>query len=449
MQLPADTGALATGAHLRDVLSRALDMAKRGGATAAEADLGSGHGLSVTVRNGEVETVEHQRDKGLSITVYVGARKGSASTTDFSDAALAATVEAACTIGGYASEDECAGLLEPRYLAHEVPDLELSHPWTISAEEAIARARECEAEAKTSDARITNSEGAVLGTYAGRHLYGNTHGFLGGWDWTTHSVDCNVIASAGGTMQRDGWYTKARDPLDLDDLRAVGRRAAARTVARLGARRLSTRKAPVVFEAPLAGGLFAAFVTAISGAALYRKASFMQDSLGTRVFAPLVGIREEPHLRKALGSAPFDSDGMATRPRDLVRDGTVMGYVLSAYSARKLKMEPTGNGGGVHNVVVAHGEHDLPGLLREMGTGLLVTDLIGFGINQVTGDYSRGASGFWIENGTVQYPVEEITIAGNLREMYGGIVAIGSDVDRRGNFQSGSVLIDRMTIAGG
>jgi len=433
----------------RDVLSRALDLAKQRGATSAEADLGSGHGLNVTVRNGEVETVEHQRDKGLSVTVYLGRRKGNASTTDFSEAALAATVEAACTIAGFASEDDCAGLIEPRWLAREVPDLDLDHPWEISADEAIALAEGCETEAKSADPRIANSDGTVLGTYQGTHLYANSHGFAGGWNWTSHSVDCSVIAADGGTMQRDGWYTKARDPRDLEDLRAVGRRAAERTVARLGARRIPTRKAPVIFEAPLAGGLFAAFVTAISGAALYRKASFLQDSLGTRVFAPFVSIREEPHLPKAIGSAPFDADGMATRPRDLVRDGTVMGYVLSAYSARKLGMEPTGNGGGVHNVVIGHGDLDLPGLLRKMGTGLLVTDLIGFGINQVTGDYSRGASGYWIEGGEIRFPVEEITIAGNLKDMYRGIVAIGNDVDRRANFKSGSVLIDGMTVAGG
>jgi PmbA protein len=448
MQIVADSPAASGAAHFRELVSRALDLARQCGATAAEADLGAGRGLTVTVRNGQVETVEHQRDKGLSITVYVGRRKGSASTTDFGDAALAATVQAACTIGGYASEDDCAGLIEPRYLAREFPDLDLNHPWNIQADEAIALARDCEAEALGADPRIGNSEGALLATYAGTHLYANSHGFIGGWDWSTHSVDCNVIASAGGTMQRDGWYTKARDPVDLDDLRALGRRAAERAVARLGARRLSTRRVPVIFEAPLAGGLFASFVTAVSGAAQYRKASFLLDCLGSRVFAPHVNLREEPHLKKALGSAPFDSDGMATRPRDLVRDGVVAGYVLSAYSARKLKLEPTGNGGGVHNVIVGHGELDLAGLLREMGTGLLVTDLIGFGINQVTGDYSRGASGFWVENGAIQYPVEEITIAGNLRDMYRGIVAIGCDVDRRRNFHTGSVLIEAMTVAG-
>jgi PmbA protein len=449
MQIAVNTRAAPAALPLKEVLLRVLDLAGRRGAGAAEVDLGSGHGLSVTVRNGDVETIEHQRDKGLSVTVYLGRRKGSASTTDFGDTALAQTVEAACTIAGYASEDDCAGLLEPRYLAREIPDLDLSHPWEISPEEAIALARQCEAEAKRTDARITNSEGAVLGTYSGTHLYGNSHGFIGGWDWTSHSLDCNVIAGDGATMQRDGWYTKARDPLQLEDPRAVGRRAAERTVARLGARRLPTRKVPVIFEAPLAAGLFASFVTAISGAALYRKASFLQDSLGHAVFAPHLDIREEPHLRKALGSAPFDADGMATRPRDLVSAGTVMGYVLSAYSARKLGMEPTGNGGGVHNIIVGHGDLDLAGLIREMWTGLLVTDLIGFGINQVTGDYSRGASGFWVENGEIRRPVEEITIAGNLKDMYRGIMAVGSDVDRRGNFQTGSLLIDGMTVAGG
>lgn len=434
--------------RLQDVLAQTLELAARRGASATEAELGTGHGLTVTVRNGETETVEHQRDKALSVTVYLGRRKGSASTTDFSAAALAATVEAACTIGGFASEDECAGLIDARYLARAVPDLDLHHPWDIEPDAAIELACACEAAARAQDVRISNSDGTVLSSYSGSHLYANSLGFRGGWDWSSHALDCNVIAGGDGGMQRDGWYTRARDHLDLEDLKGVGRRAAERTVARLGARRLTTRRVPVIFEAPVAGGLFSAFVSAISGAALYRKASFLQDCVGQEVFAPRVSIREEPHLPRAMGSAPFDSDGMATRARDLVRDGRVMGYVLSAYSARKLGLEPTGNGGGVHNLIVRHGEHDLDGLLREMGRGLLVTDLIGFGVNQVTGDYSRGASGFWVEGGEIRHPVEEITIAGNLKEMYRGIAAVGRDVDRRGNWQTGSVLIDHMTVAG-
>lgn len=430
------------------VLDDALRIAAACGATAAEADIGIGRGLSVSVRQGEPENVEHQRDKALSLTVYVGQRKGSASTTDFSPAAVHETARSACEIARHASPDPCAGLIDPRYLARTIPDLDLSHPWNLTPDDAIAIAASCEGEALAADRRVSNSDGALLSTYSGSHWYANSHGFRGGWDWSTHSVDCAVIAGSGDGMQRDGWYTKHRDPAQLEDARLVGRQAAQRTVARLDARRISTRRAPVIFEAPVAGGLFSAFIGAISGGALYRKASFLLDRLDTGVFAPHVRIREEPHLKCALGSAPFDSDGMATQARDLVSDGVLRGYVLSAYSARKLGLEPTGNGGGVHNVIVEPGGGDLAALLRTMGTGLLVTDMIGFGVNQVTGDYSRGASGFWIENGVIAFPVEEITVAGNLLDMYRNIVAVGSDVDRRGNIRTGSVLVDGMTIAG-
>jgi PmbA protein len=430
------------------VLAEALDAAAACGATAAEADLGVGRGLTVSVRHGAAENVEHQRDKALSLTVYVGQRKGSASTTDLSPRAVRESAKSACEIARYASPDPCAGLIDARYLARDIPDLELCHPWQLAPDEAIAIAAECEREALAADPRVSNSDGALLSTYSGSHWYANSHGFCGGWDWSTHSVDCAVIAGSGDAMQRDGWYTKHRDPAMLEDARRVGREAARRAVARLGARQIETRRAPVVFEAPVAGGLFGAFVSAISGGALYRKASFLLDRLHSEVFAAHVHIREEPHLRRALGSAPFDSDGMATRPRDLVSAGVLRGYVLSAYSARKLGLEPTGNGGGVHNLVVQPGALDLDGLLREMGTGLLITDVIGFGVNQVTGDYSRGASGFWVENGAIAFPVEEITVTGNLLEMYRNIVAIGTDVDRRGNILTGSVLIDGLTVAG-
>jgi PmbA protein len=442
----ADTG---PGADLGRILRQALDLARAQGATDAEADIGTGQGLSVTVRQGDVETVEHQRDKGLGITVYLGRRKGSASTSDFSDRALHDTVAAACNIARLASEDACAGLVEAGYLAEEIPDLDLHHPWQVSAEQAIELALECESHARNADRRISNSDGAVVSTYSGTHLYGNTLDFIGGWNWSSHTIDCNVIAGSDGGMQRDGWYTRARAVEDLEDARSVGIRAADRTVARLGARPLSTRRVPVIFEAPLAGSLFSAFVTAISGGALYRGASFLPDSLGKQVFPEWLNIREEPHLKRGMGSAPFDNDGMATRLRDLVSGGAVQGYVLSAYSARKLNMAPTGNAGGVHNLVVEPGDQDLDSLIRTMGTGLLITDLIGFGVNQVTGDYSRGASGFWVEGGEIRHPVEEITVAGNLLDMYLRIAAIGNDIDRRGNIRSGSVLIDGMTVAGG
>ena len=430
------------------LIDQVLSRCRKLGADAAEADINTGHGLSVNVRMGEVETIEHQRDKGLGVTVYIGGRKGSASTTDFSAAAVEATVSAACTIARNASRDDCAGLIDPEYLAKDVPDLDLCHGWEIAPGAAIDLAIECEDAARQVDPRLTNSDGTLVATYTGSHLYGNSHQFINGWDWSSHSIDCTVIAEENGRMQRDGWHTKARDPRDLDSVEGVGKEAARRTLSRLNARKLSTRSAPVIFEAPVARGLFSAFIGAVAGGALYRRASFLLDRLGEQVFAPQVQIEEQPHLPKELGSAPFDDDGMATRRKYLVRDGVLESYVLSAYSARKLGMTPTGNAGGVHNLVLQTSEQDLDTLLRQMDTGLLITDMIGFGVNQVSGDYSRGASGFWIERGEIQYPVEEITVAANLKDMFQRIVSIGNDVDNRGNVKTGSVLIDNMTIAG-
>lgn len=432
-----------------ELIEQVLKLAQTQGATAAEADVNTGRGLSVVVRMGEVETVEHQRDRGLGITVYIGQRKGSASTTDFSPDALAETVRAACTIAGNSSEDRYAGLLDSRYLASSIPDLNLHHPWDITPERAIELARQCEDAARASDSRIVNSEGATLGTYAGSHAYGNSNGFIGGWSWSTHSMDCSLIATGkDGRMQHDNWYTRNRDYRDLDDFSAVGREAGRRTVARLESRRLSTCRVPVIFEAPVATGLFGAFIGAVSGGSQYRKASFLLDQQGAQVFPEFMQISERPHIPKGIGSAPFDNEGMATRDRDLIRDGILQGYVLSAYSARKLGLPPTGNAGGVHNLLVQPGTEDLPALLRAMGRGVLITDMIGFGVNQVTGDYSRGAAGFWVENGEIQYPVEEITVAGNLAEMYKHISMTGKDVDNRGNIHTGSVLIEGMTVAG-
>ena len=430
------------------LIDQVLSNCRKLGVSAAEAGINTGHGLSVNVRMGQVETVEHQRDKGLGVTVYMDGRKGSASTTDFSGDALEATVSAACTIARHASRDDCAGLIEPEYLAKDVPDLDLCHNWDITPQAAIDLAIECEDSARREDERLTNSDGALVGTYSGTHLYGNTHGFINGWDWSSHNIDCTVIAEENGRMQRDGWHTKARDQRDLESVERVGQEAARRTLSRLNAKKLTTRSAPVIFEAPVARGLFSAFIGAISGGALYRQASFLLDKLGKQVFAPQVQIEEQPHLPKELGSAPFDDDGMATRRKHLVRDGVLESYVLSAYSARKLSMAPTGNAGGVHNLVVQTGEQDLDALIRQMDTGLLVNDMIGFGVNQVTGDYSRGASGFWIERGEIQYPVEEITVAANLKDMFQHIVGIANDIDNRGNIKTGSVLIENMTIAG-
>jgi PmbA protein len=434
--------------NLEQIIVRVIDLAKHAGATAAEASIGSSAGFSTTARHGQVETVEHQRDKGLSVTVFVNHKKGSASTTDFRDEAIAETVKAAYTIANHASEDEFAGLIAPHYLAREIPNLGLCYPWDLDPETAIALAVECETHARNVDKRITNSEGATINTFSGSHYYGNTHGFIGGWDWSSHSIDCTVIAEQDGKMQREGWHSRKRDYTELEDIHSIAETAAKRALMKLDSRKLSTLSVPVIYEAQVADSLFSSFINAISGGSQYRKSTFLLDQAGASVFPAHMNISERPHIKKGLGSAPFDNDGMATRDRQLVADGILQGYVLSGYSARKLRLEPTGNAGGVHNLIVETGDQDLEALLRTMNRGLLITDLIGFGINMVTGDYSRGASGFWIENGEIQYPVEEITVAGNLADMYKQIIAIGNDVDTRGNIQTGSVLIENMTVAG-
>jgi PmbA protein len=404
----------------------------------------------VTVRLGEVETVEHTRDKGLGVTVYFGQCSGSASTTDLAAAAVRDTVRAACAIAKFTAADDCAGLADPALLAREFPDLGLYRPWNPGMDRAIALARACEAAARACDARITNSEGATLSTHAGLEVYGNSHGFLGHQAATRHGLSVSVIAQDASGMQRDYWYTVDRAADRLESAEAVGREAGRRTLRRLGGRKLSTRRVPVVFEAPVASSLLSHFVGAVRGGSLYRRASFLLDSLGQPVFAPGVRLHEQPHLPGGLGSAVFDSEGVATRARDLVRAGVLQGYVLDSYSARKLKLATTGNAGGVHNLTLEPfgGAADLDALLRQMGTGLLVTELIGFGVNTVTGDYSRGAAGFWVEGGSIAYPVEEITVAGNLKDMFHDIVAAGGDVDVRGNLRTGSVLVGALTVAG-
>lgn len=436
-------------------LADCLAEAERMGAAAAEAAFGLEAGLSVSVRLGEVETVEHTRDKGLGVTVYfpaakggTGLRKGSASTSDLSPEAVRETVKAACAIARYTAPDPYAGLAEAALMAGELPELDLFHPWDLDVAAAIELATRCEDAARTADPRIVNSEGAALETEQAYRLYGNSHGFLGGYPSSRHGLSCAVIARDEAGMQRDYWYTVARRAEALENAQRVGAQAAERTLRRLDARRLSTRQVPVVFAPEVASSLFGHFLAAVSGGSLYRQASFLLDGLGTPVFAPEVTIRERPHLPQAAGSAPFDGEGVATRERELVRAGMLEGYVLDSYAARRLGMQTTGNAGGVHNLVIEPGPLDLSGLLREMGTGLLVTELMGQGVNIVTGDYSRGAAGFWVENGELAYPVEEITVAGNLAEMFRGIRGIGRDVDTRGNIRTGSVLLERMTVAG-
>jgi PmbA protein len=385
----------------------------------------------------------------MGITVYFGQRKGSASTADFSLDAVRATVAKACSIARFTAEDAASGLADAVLMTRAPLDLDLSHPWNVSADQAIEIAKACEAAALKFDARINNSEGASLGTHQGLHVYGNTHGFVGGYPTTSHTLSCVVLAGTGEDMQRDYWYSSSRDWRELEQAEAIGRESARRTIARLGPRRISTRRAPVLFVPEVARGLIGHFAAAIRGSSQYRQSSFLLNSAGQQVFPPGFSIAERPHIPKAMGSAPFDDEGVATHDRELVADGILTGYILSSYSARKLGLETTGNAGGTHNLLVAPtlaGGADA--LLSRLGTGLLVTELMGQGVNMVTGDYSRGAAGFWVENGSIQYPVAEITIAGNLSEMLKGIAAVGDDVDVRGGTRVGSILLQDMTIAG-
>jgi len=441
-----------TQAQLQQIAADVLAHAKRQGASACECDVSEGQGLSVTVRKGAVDTIEHNRDKGIGVSVYLGdrpaARRGHASTSDFSPAALQQTVAAALAIARHTAVDDCAGLPEPELLARRTPDLDLYHPWALGAEEAIGIARRCEAAAFALSPRIRNSEGATVSAQQAQFMFANSLGFMGGFPTSRHSLSLSVIAEDRNGMQRDDWYSAARMPAGLAEPEALGRYAGQRALARLGARRIGTRRAPVLFEAPQAAMLLGTFVSAASGANLYRKASFLADSLGRQVFARGVNIEERPHERRALASSPFDEEGVATHTRRVVRGGMLEGYFLGCYSARKLGMRSTGSAGGNHNLVIAADGPDFRGMLKRLGRGLLVTELLGHGINLVTGDYSRGAAGHWVEDGEIAHPVEEITIAGNLKDMFLGIAAVGRDTVVRGSRRSGSILVDNMTIAG-
>ena len=436
-------------ATLQQLAADVLKHAQAKGATACEVDVSEGFGQAVTVRCDEVETIEFNRDKGIGITVYSGQRKGYASTSDFSAQALRDTVEAALNIARFTAEDDCAGLADAELMAKECPELDLYHPWALSVEEAIATARHCEQAAYSASPLISNSDGATVSTQQAHFVSANSLGFMAGYPTSRHYISCSMIAGEQDAMQRDDWYTTSRNAALLDAAEQVGQIAAERAVARLGARKIKTGEFPVLFEAPLAAGLLGSLVHAASGGALYRKASFLQGALGQQIMPSFVQISERPHIKGGLGSSAFDSDGVATRDREVVTDGVLQGYFLSAYTARKLGMQTTGNAGGSHNLIIQPGDLDFQGLLARMGRGLLVTELLGHGINYVTGDYSRGAAGFWVENGKIAHPVEEITIAGNLKNMLAGIVAVGRDVHIRGTKQTGSILIDRMTVAAG
>ncbi len=439
--------------RLAQIAESALAFARECGASGAAVDVSENTGLSVSVRKGRIETVEQNRDKGLGVTVYSGQRTGHASTTDFSPAALRETVQAAWQIARFTAEDPCAGLPEPEMLATSMPDLQVFHPWSIGVDDAVAIARRAERAAFDVSPLVSNSEGASVSVDHGHFVAANSLGFRGGYRYSRHSLACAPIARRRGEMQRDDWYSSHCNPARLADPEALGRYAAERALARLGARSIGTRRVPVLFEAPLACGLLGHFVQATSGGALYRRASFLVDSLGEQLFPQHVDIVEDPLRVGESGSTPFDNEGVATRQRHVVEAGQLKEYFLSTYSARKLGMKTTGNAGGSHNLSLAsratRRTDSFERMLRKLGTGLLVTDLMGQGVNYVTGDYSRGASGFWVEGGEIRHPVEEITIAGNLRDMFRGIVAIGADAITRGTKRSGSVLIDEMAVAGG
>ncbi|MCK5771932.1 metalloprotease PmbA [Algiphilus sp.] len=431
------------------MVARALDAARAAGADSAEAGASLSRALTVSVRNAEVESLEFQRDRDLSLTVYCGARSGSATTSDWSDDGIRGAAEAAVAIARASGEDSCNGLPDADRLATAFPDLDLFHPWMADADDAVDLARRCEAAALAADERIGQSEGATLDTGRGVAVLGNTLGFMGVSAGTRHSLSCAVIARAGDEMQRDFWYTAGRVPGALITPEAVGRRAGERAAARLGAARVATRRCPVLFPPELARGLWGALAGAASGGVLYRRASFLLDRAGTTVAAPHVHIEQQPHIPQAVGSAAFDEEGVATRPRALVEAGVLQGYLLSSYSARRLGLETTGNAGGAFNLAVRPTfDGGLEALAREMGEGLLVTELMGQGVNTVTGDYSRGAAGYLVRGGAIAEPVDEITIAGNLLDMLGDVQAIGSDVDVTSGVRSGSVLVGAMTVAG-
>ena len=437
--------------NLRNIAADMLDYAKRQGATAASAEVSEGFGQAVTVRQGEVETIEYNRDKGLGITIYLGQKRGNASTSDFSPQAVRDTVDAALSIARYTAIDDCSGLPEEDSLARDFPDLDLYHPWDLQVEDAIALARECERTALDADARIQNSEGATVNVHEAQFVLANSLGFVGGYPTSRHSISCSVIAEQDDAMERDYWYSVARCAKDLKSAQEVGRLAAERTVRRLGAKQIATMQTPVLFDSSVASSLLGHFVGAVSGGSLYRKSSFLLDGLDKPIFSSHINITDIPDIPRGLASGSFDDEGVKTQRRNIVENGVLRGYFLGSYSARKLALHSTGNSGGNHNLVMqpsGSGDLNLAGMLKTMNKGLLVTELLGQGVNSITGDYSRGAAGFWVEHGEIQYPVSEVTIAGNLKNMYRNIVAVGRDVLVQGSRQCGSILVEGMTVAG-
>lgn len=437
-----------TASELLDLCRRTLDLAKAAGATAAEADFSESIGQSVSVRLGEIEQIEFQQDKSLDITVYVGKRKGRAGTADFSEQALRDTVRAAADIARHTAEDGCAGLADACLMAKHIGDPDLYHEWDLDTEAAVGLAKQCEQAALNEDERIENSEGAAVQTGHYQYVYGNTHGFAAHRQGTRHSISCSVVAADENGMQRDYWYDSACRHPDMDSPETIGQTAARRTLRRLGSRSIPTGNYPVLFDTTVSGGLIGHLVGALSGGALYRQSSFLIDSIGKKVLPDFLNLREEPHIPRSFRSSYFDAEGVATAPRFVIQNGIVEGYFLSSYSARKLGMQTTGNAGGAHNLYLNHTHETQSDLLKEMGTGLLVTELMGQGANTITGDYSRGAAGFWVENGVIAYPVHEITVAGRLQDMYRDIVGVADDALRRSSNKIGSILIAGMTVAG-
>lgn len=433
---------------LKTLACDVLKQTQHKGASAAEVEINLADGLSSTVRLGSVETIEYHHDKGVGITVYFGQKKGNASSSDLTMPALFETIDAACYLATHTEADPFAGLAPLEKMAQHYPELDLYHPWNLDASTAIEIATRCEQAGLQLDKTICNSEGATLASHQGTHIYANTQHFAGGYRSSRHSLNCTLIAGTGDTLERDYDYTVARAPQDLKTPESIGAEAAKRALKRLHAQRLKTQQTPVIFAAEVASSLWGHFFSAISGGAIYRKSSFLVDSRGQKIFPDTITITEHPHIKKGLGSAPFDGEGVETQDKIWVQNGVVQDYVLESYYARKLGMVTTGNAGGLHNIRITTSDYDLAQLLQQIGQGLLVTELMGHGINKVTGDYSRGATGFWVEQGTIQYPVHEITIAGNLKTMYQQIIAIGNDIDTRGNIQSGSVWIESMMVGG-
>jgi PmbA protein len=434
--------------ELCNIAENILIAAKKKGASAAELTMNSGQGFSVLVRKGKVDGIEQDYGKELGISVYFGNKSGSAMTSDFHPEALNLTLEKACHIAKFTQEDVCTGLADPELMAYGYPDLDLFHPWSVDIDHALQMAKECEAQAFAYDKRIINSDGCGISSSKAMSLYANTHGFLGTVKSTRQSMAVTLIAEEKGLSQRDGYYTRARDACDLENIAVVARKAAEHTVRRLSPRHLGTCHCPVIFAAEVARSLLSDFIQAISGGHLYRKTSFLLDHLGQRVFPEFIQIDERPLIPKMIGSSPFDGEGVRIQSSNIIQNGILQRYVLDSYTARKLKLTTTGNCGGVFNLFISTSDLDFPALLKKMGTGFLVTDILGDGINLVTGDYSRGAFGFWVENGEIQYPVEGVTVAGNLKDMFQQFIAIGNDIDHRSNIKTGSILLERMVVAG-